>query len=69
MKSIMQFLSVPLAVIGLIMALVFSESVAAGSIPFPVAVIMTIALVVLEFTAFYKLSVKEEKKDEENPDE
>lgn len=69
MKELFRFLSVPAAVIGLILLLAFSEGIADGSIPFGIGFLGGLLLIAVEFIALHALTRKEDARDEENPDE
>lgn len=69
MKELFRFMSVPAAVIGLILMLAFSEGIADGSIPFGIGFLGGLLLIAVEFIAFQALTRREGEKDEKNPDE
>lgn len=71
MKELFRFLSVPAAVIGLILMLAFSEGIADGSIPFGIGFLGGLLLIAVEFIAFNALTSRDgdDEKDEKNPDE
>ena len=68
MKDLFRFLSVPAAVIDLILLLGFSEGIADGSIPLSAGIIGVGVMIIIEVVAFSSFGRKEEE-HEENPDE
>lgn len=72
MKALLQFLSVPISVIGLVLLLAFSEGIADGSIPLSLGVVGGGVMILVEFIAFNSFFGEDDEEDfenGENPDE
>lgn len=69
MRAFLQFLSVPVAAICLVIVLGMVGGIERGTVPFPIGLAVTVVAMLVELAVIKIFWDKEETEDEEDPDE